>query len=313
MLCSECDLYSGDGIRNPSYTFAQYDAEWSAYTAAIVAAVPSAPARLFQGATWASRNWYPNLTQYATEHQSVLASVSVHHYPTSHCNGNNVTVTQLLSDADAQTEANALAALQLPSNVAALGVPLVLGETNSVSCGGAPGISNVFVSALWVIDYAYNLAAAGARRALFHGGGASLTTYSALVWANATATQPIVQPLFYGLLMFAMGTRNYPSIIPFTPTQTTNPLIKLHATWDGARMAVMIVHKDPSKKANESATIVVTFPAPASFTFPVASGAAAGGAVGDGELQHHTGGQDVPGNEGRLDAGGRRWWRPCSR
>ena len=201
----------------------------------------------------------------------MLSSVSVHTYPTTHCNGANVTVAQLLTDAASQTEANALTALQLPANIAALGFPLIMGEGNSASCGGFPGVSNVFVSALWLIDDAYNLAAAGVRRMNLHGGGSSLTSYSALVWASATATQPTVQPLFYGALLFAMATRNYPSIIPFTPTQSTNPLIKLHATWDGARMSVMVIHKDPTKRVNESATVILAFPAPATFTFPVAS------------------------------------------
>ena len=270
-LRSECDLYGGNGIRNKSWTYAQYDVEWTAYAAAIAAGVPSAPKKLFQGATVAGRGWYPDLTAYATEHQAVLATVSVHAYPTTHCSGRNVTITQLLADA-AVNDSTQLTAHHLPANMAALGIPLQLGEGNSASCGGFPGVSNVFASALWAIDDLYDLASVGLKGFNFHGGGSSQDSYSALVWASAAAQQPVVQPLFYGLLMFAMGTRNNARIIPSPPAESTNNLIKLHSTWDGQRMAVMVVHKDSTRNATtERATVILAFPAPTTFTFPVAA------------------------------------------
>ena len=231
----------------------------------------NAPAKAFQGATFASSSWYRNLTSYAAEHRAQLATVSVHTYPTTHCNGNNVTIAQLLVDSASQSEAALLTSLSLPSNLTALNTPLQIGEGNSASCGGMPGVSNVFASALWAIDELYNMAAAGLRGFNFHGGSGgfgSTQSYSALVYNTSSSQQPLVQPLFYGVSMFAMGTRNYPHTVNTTIAQTTNPLIKVHATWDGSRMAVMIIHKDSSK--NESATVVLAFPAPAGFVFPVA-------------------------------------------
>lgn len=47
-------------------------------------------------------------------------------------------------------------------------VPYVLGETNSLSGGGASGLSNVFGSALWVVDYSLYAAPQGILRAHFH-------------------------------------------------------------------------------------------------------------------------------------------------
>jgi len=44
-------------------------------------------------------------------------------------------------------------------------------ETNTGSCGGFPGISNVFGSALWVADYGMRLASVGFDSALLHIGG----------------------------------------------------------------------------------------------------------------------------------------------
>ena len=167
---NEVDLYGGNGIRNSSFTYAEYDVEWTQYAKDIAAAVPRAPAKLFQGLTVAGRGWYPNITAYSTEHQRVLATVSVHAYPTTHCNGRVVTIPQILADAASNTDATDLSAYNLPSNLAALGIPLQLGEGNSASCGGYPGVSNVFASALWALDDLYNLAGIGMRGFNYHGG-----------------------------------------------------------------------------------------------------------------------------------------------
>ena len=37
-------------------------------------------------------------------------------------------------------------------------LPIAMAETNSASCGGMPGVSNAFASALWGLDYAFTLA-----------------------------------------------------------------------------------------------------------------------------------------------------------
>ena len=256
--------------------------------------MPNAPAKAFQGATVAGNTWYRNLTSYAAEHRAQLATMSVHAYPTTHCNGRNATLTQLLSDGASSSEAKELTSLSLPSDLAALNTPLHLGEGNSASCGGMPGVSNVFASALWAIDDLYNMAAAGLRGFNFHGGGTSTQSYSALVYVNDSTNQPLVQPLFYGISMFVMGTRNYPREVSTTIAQSTNPLIKVHATWDGSRMAVMVIHKDSSK--NESATVVLAFPAPAGFAFPVAQ-----------VRRLEAGGLGVR-EEHNLTLAGRTWW-----
>lgn len=48
---------------------------------------------------------------------------------------------------------------------------LVMGETNSISCGGRSGISDTFGGALWNVDYTLSLAAIGVGHSYFHLGG----------------------------------------------------------------------------------------------------------------------------------------------
>ena len=50
------------------------------------------------------------------------------------------------------------------------GLTYVLGETNSVSCHGAPGVSNVAGAALWGLDYALFAGQLGIARLYFHQG-----------------------------------------------------------------------------------------------------------------------------------------------
>lgn len=51
-----------------------------------------------------------------------------------------------------------------------VGVPFVMGETGSVSCHGAPGVSNTLGAALWELDYMLHGATLGMNGVYFHMG-----------------------------------------------------------------------------------------------------------------------------------------------
>lgn len=55
------------------------------------------------------------------------------------------------------------------------GKPFIMFETNSASCGGFPGISDTFTSALWGLDYALQMANSNFTQALFHFGGQNVS------------------------------------------------------------------------------------------------------------------------------------------
>ena len=50
------------------------------------------------------------------------------------------------------------------------GLTYVLGETNSFSCHGAPGVSNTAGAALWGLDYVLLAGQLGMTRVYFHQG-----------------------------------------------------------------------------------------------------------------------------------------------
>jgi len=90
---------------------------------------------------------------------------------------------------------------------------LILGETQSVTDGGATKVSNTFVSALWSLDHMATSAWSGFSGAQFHGGLVTSThsfnndvgdyyTYSVLEVNDKNRTMVDVRPIYYGLLAF---------------------------------------------------------------------------------------------------------------
>lgn len=85
----------------------------------------------------------------------------------------------------------------------------VIGETNSISCQGRDGVSNVFGTALWYLDYtlfiASNISAVGGM--YFHMG----TPYRYSLWApyeGATNHSALVRPSYYGAWVLATAIGN---------------------------------------------------------------------------------------------------------
>jgi hypothetical protein len=74
----------------------------------------------------------------------------------------------------------------------------VMGETNSLSGGGAAGLSNVFGAALWVVDYTLWQATQNIQRVHFHNSATS--PYAA--WSPSTIP-PTTNAPYYGNVMVA--------------------------------------------------------------------------------------------------------------
>jgi hypothetical protein len=108
------------------------------------------------------------------EDKSRISSLCVHLYPQSTCDTQRwhrmrldllsnhtvlwLNVSQFIPEIEAADQAN---------------IPLVMGETNSVSCGGRSGISDTFGAALWAVDYVLLGASLGFQKIFFHLGAQS--------------------------------------------------------------------------------------------------------------------------------------------
>ena len=102
---------------------------------------------------------------------------------------------------------------------AAKGLKYVIGETNSIACQGLAGLSDVFASSLWSVDYALYAASVGVTKLFWHMG----TGYRYSAWQGVQngTTAPGPRPLYYGnwLLAEALNGPNK-QVVPIVNTST---------------------------------------------------------------------------------------------
>ncbi|WP_249009525.1 glycosyl hydrolase family 79 C-terminal domain-containing protein [Conexibacter sp. DBS9H8] len=222
--------------------------------------VPQVPLAIGALATTA---WLPALIPVAHSLPRV-AFLTVHRYPLSHCgvspsSPNYPTVANLLSPAATTGLAAPLAAPA--AALRAEGVNLRVDELNSASCEGAPGVSNTFASALWVLETLDDLAAAGVDGVNIHTlPGAAYAPFS--FRDHAGHWTGVVAPLYYGLLAFCAGFP--PGAVELASTDSStvgSSEVSATATLapDG-RVATTIVNADASTPAAVTLTLPTSPP-----------------------------------------------------
>jgi hypothetical protein len=208
--------------RPSSYDWPTYITEVDAFRDGIAQIVTPAPP--FQWPALAGQSWLGNLDQQLAAEAGRFAVVSTHVYPFTVCNALPPPApADLLSD----HATVAVGTLYAPHAQAAhaLSFPFRMGEMNSVSCGGAPGVSDVFAAALWGADICMQLAGAGLDGVNFHGGAApGGVSYYGLFVFDADGT-PRVRPLYYGLRLFSLATASHGRLLPVKVTTSA----RIHA------------------------------------------------------------------------------------
>ena len=186
---NEPDLYGGGYF--PGWTFGAFEQRWQEFRRAILARTPNT---VLTGASCAGHigDW---TVPFATDMAGDIALLTQHYYrgpgrsPAS-------TIAKLLSpDTDLAADLDTLRAGAL-----AAGVPFRLTETNSFWSGGAPGVSDRYASALWVIDHLYRIAQGGGSGANLHGGGGG---YTPIADRNGTVVE--ARPEYYGMRLFTLA------------------------------------------------------------------------------------------------------------
>lgn len=231
--------------RRPGYDFAAYLRDYARIRRALPAGVPLA------GPASGAPAWLSGLSRYlATEPH--VALVTYHRYPLHRCftarsSPDYPSIANLLSPVASSGPATSLAGAIAAARVHGLGVRV--DELNSVSCGGARGVSDTFASALWVLDTLFQMARAGVVGVNIHTFHNAIYEPFAITHADGVWGAQ-VRPLYYGLLAFA---RAVPAGSRLLRTTTSHAPTTLR-TWatrapDGTEHAVVI---------NDSAVHAVT-------------------------------------------------------
>jgi hypothetical protein len=247
-LGNEPDLYEA--------SYDDYLAQYEAFAPALVSA--SGGIKL-SAPVWAglSANFMDSLESFISTQASTIGIVTVHHYSGTACNGATEPLGYLLTepavDGDTQplTGPVGIPPYLPPAQLAR--IPFRIGELNSINCGGQLGVSNSFSSALWATDIAFSYANVGVSGLNFFATGDpntpnAYTPFDFTSTSNGGVTTYAVRninPLYYGLLLFAQAVQNNAHILPVTLTTPTQANIKAWATIDASQIIrLLLLNKD---------------------------------------------------------------------
>lgn len=240
---NEPDLFGHEGHKSKGYSYENYLEEYRRYKSAIRAKLPHAP---FAGPDAAvATDW---VTRFAADEGNDLKLLTHHYY--RECASATSTLDKLLHpDPKLAPELGKLKAASASSHV-----PYRICETNSFCGGGKPGVSDTFGAALWMLDFMFTLAWAGAAGVNMETGVNQLgfiSWYSPIgddEHGHYTAT-----PEYYGMIAFAeasqgqrVGATYDAEGINLTAYAVLNPQKQLSLT---------VINKEPSRDADIVVTI----------------------------------------------------------
>jgi hypothetical protein len=174
-----------------------------------------------------------------------LSLVTFHRYALNACrvprrSPSYPTIAALLADSASHGLASGVAPFAAIAH--ARGLQFRVDEINSVTCGGAPGVSDTFASALWALDTLFELARAGVDGVNVQtspGGSYQIFTFQQL----QGSWQAVVRPEYYGLLMFAEATPRGSRLLSLTGTISS--VVKSWATLaPNGVTRVVLINKD---------------------------------------------------------------------
>lgn len=235
---NEPEAFVQSGWRSSYWGVEDYENEFDSYVAAIRSKVPNA--RFVDPATCCDNNFF---TTFLEDRHNKLSFATHHVYPFP---ANKATIANLLSKNTAKQVNNEVNRLVSAARTKKLS--LRIAETNSASDGGKAGVSDVFASSLWGVDYMFNLAECGVSGINFHIGGFDShppLAYTTFYRFNVTKYE--IRPLYYAMLLFSLANHGY--TIP-TALNNSHLNIAAHSVLgaDG-KMYVVLINKDAKHPA----------------------------------------------------------------
>jgi hypothetical protein len=233
---NEPNLYHEGSIRPANYNYAQYRTEVESYYRVIAAKLPHSPLA-GPATTWAF-GWFK---EFLADFKTRIALATSHSYALSAKETNPqavrfATIENLLSAKVAQNTAKNWQP-QLEASSAAH-VPFRIGECNSASGGGKTGVSDVFASALWGVDFLFDVAEHGGAGINVHGGFGSRAGYSPFCFRQNRYS---ANPLYYSMLLFHQAARG--QVAPVDCQTSAN--FTAHAVLgDDHKLRVVLINKD---------------------------------------------------------------------
>lgn len=250
---NEPDLYARNGHRDPTYLYQNYQQQWEQYYKAVRNACPSCT---FAGPDVAyNTSW---IAGFSTGEHSNIGLVTGHYYRTGPASDSSITYkTILLPDTKLPKYLDAL-----DNSAKAYQLTYRISECNSVYSGGRKGVSDVFASALWTLDFMWTALQHHCQGVNFHGGQGG--AYTPIAMTNGV---PVARPEYYALLAFHTGANG--NLIP-AEVNTGQLNTSVYASKDGNAEYVTLINKEeqqtiaftiqPGLKATSAQVLPLTGP-----------------------------------------------------
>jgi hypothetical protein len=223
------------GVRPQSYDLSAFIAEWRQFHAAAVARFPTAN---FAGPDIASEQSWVGPFVEATGDELVL--VTRHYYADGPAGAPYISLDRLLRSApNAERMLEDMRAISESSHL-----PFRIVETNSTFNEGQPGVSDTFGSALWGVDFMFQVAEAGGEGVNFHTGDTK--AYTPI--GPGPDGQHVARPLYYGMLMFKEAVRGAVLVPVRLMAEGLNLAAYTTRAADGT-LRVSLINKDLNRSA----------------------------------------------------------------
>ncbi|KZT74569.1 glycoside hydrolase family 79 protein [Daedalea quercina L-15889] len=230
---NEADQYGLNGLRpEGNWTVEDYVPDWESIADPVVQAAGISskygPVTL-QGAAFVSQTFTPReifaLGILNSTAGQTISTISQHQYSAAFCSGGDFDLISFMNKTSVRGNLTIFEADIAASH--ANGLDYVLGETNSIACEGAPGVSNTAGAALWVIDYTLFASTIGISELYFHNGVGFKYNFMQPVTLNYSIINgsaldppepPHIQPPYYGGLVVdtLLGDSGAASIVELT-------------------------------------------------------------------------------------------------
>lgn len=244
---NEPDSYATSGMRPTTYTYLDYVSDFDKWKTNIKPVLPSGTQLM--GASWAWTGMLKDAQSYISDEGNSLALFSQHKYVAGGLEANPPDI--LLTPAAATSGAQAVASAVATSHEH--GIAFRMGEMNSLSNGGGPGISDAFGSALWAVDTMFEYASVGVDGVNWHSGnGGAYALFEFVAQSSESGNSyslTSVRPLYYGLLLFQEATGNGARLLPVTLGTEANLTAWATVDASGTTRLVMI-NKDEQLTGN---------------------------------------------------------------
>ncbi len=252
-LGNEPDGYAAKGWRPASYGFVQYSDELNVWNQLVASKSPWSPV----SPALAGFSWIDGYEKTLSSSNAPPLLLTQHYYAGEYVATQPETSDFLLADEQATTGPGKVASYI--DAVHHAGKKLRIGELNSLSHGGQPGVSNSFSSALWGIDIMFEFARSGADGVNWHtgnGGAYDLFQFNTTSNENGTRQYALAQvrPLFYGLQLFEEATVANGALLPVSIRTGAN--LKVWAVQgDDGNTRVVLLNKDETQTGSVTVSI----------------------------------------------------------